>query len=308
MRISLSLLVILLFSSCKTSKINVAAVKNFAGATKDIATNTTAVYKNMWELKYDIVQLSIAGVDSPAYLIESLNENYNQKVESEANATGYASLYGILSSYATLLMALTNEDDLKNLRTEVGDLQCNMDSVIKKYNRFCPRPLSPSLGNFMSKIVFAAGDYRLKKMQKMFLKESIDSGYDAIMEVCDNYSKLFAPRIKSDIDMIPADISSAYTGFLETLRSAKNTTINHPFLYFSSYNPIYLDMVRRQKQIELVYQQNEAAIENIRKSFMRLKQAYVKKLTKKEWLDQNKNLIVSAHELKKAYEKLSIKK
>ncbi|MES2773314.1 MAG: hypothetical protein V4722_03970 [Bacteroidota bacterium] len=299
---------LLVLTSCGTQKINIGAVKSFASATKDIAANTTAVYKNMWELKYDVVQLSIATVDSPAYLIESLNENYQQKTESESNAIGYSSLYGVLSTYSTLLLALTSEDDFKNLKKEAGDLQCSMDSVVKKYNRFCRKPLPLSLGNFVSRIVVAAGDFQLKKMQKMFLKESIDSGYSAIMDICDNYNTLFAPRIKQDIDRLPNDINDAYTGFLETIRSAKNPSINQPYLFYANYNPLYLDMIRRHQQIEQVFKQNVAAIESIRKSITRLKNAYEVKLTSEEWITENKNLVVSAHELKKAYLALTNKK
>lgn len=297
-----------MLGACSSQKINVAAVKSVAGATKDIAANTTAVYKNMWQLKYDIVQLSIATTDSPAYLIESLNENFQQKIESESNAAEYASLYGILVSYSTLLEALTSDEDYKNLKKDAGDWQCNMDSLVRKYNQFCPRPLPVSLGNFMSKIIVSMGEYHLRKMQKKFLKESIDSGYSAVMDVCDNYSKLFAPRIKQDIDGIPADINSAYTGFLETIRSARNTSINQPYLYYTNYNPLYLDMIRRHGQIKSVYEQNLAAIQNIRKSFTRLKESYTYKLTRKEWIEENKNLVLSAHELKKAWLNLSTEK
>jgi hypothetical protein len=64
MRIIVSGLLIMQLASCGSQKINIGAVKSFAGSTKDISANTTAVYENMWQLKYDIVQLSIATIDS----------------------------------------------------------------------------------------------------------------------------------------------------------------------------------------------------------------------------------------------------
>jgi hypothetical protein len=235
-----------------------------------------------------------------AYLIESLNENYQQKIESENNAETYASLYGVPNTYATIMLGLTNEEDFKKLKNGVADLQCNMDLATKKYNVFCRRPLPLSLGRFVSKIAITIGDFRLKKMQKMFLKEAIDSGYDAILEICDNYSQLFAPRIKKDLDRLPNDINSAYTGFLETLKTAKNATTNQPYLFYTQYNPIYLDMIRRQQLIGQVYEQNITAIQNIRKSMVRLKESALVNLSNEDWILKNKDLVLSAHELKRA--------
>ncbi len=298
MRIFFSGIIIMILASCSSQKINIGAVKTFAGSTKNISTNTAAVYENMWQLKHDIVQLSIATIDSPAYLIESLNENYQQKLESENNAATYESLYGVLNDYATIMLSLTNEEDFKNLKKGVADLQCSMDLATKKYNEFCRRPLPLSLGSFVSKIAITIGDFRLKKMQKLFLKESIDSGYEAVMEICDNYSQLFAPRIKKDIDRLPNDINNAYTGFLETLKTAKNSTTNQPYLFYTQYNPIYLDMIRRHQLINQVYEQNMAAIQNIRKGMIRLKESYLLQLTNKDWVEKNKDLVLSAHQLK----------
>ncbi len=300
MRIFFSGIILTVLVSCGSQKINMSGVKSFAGSTKDISENTSAVYDNMWQLKYDIVQLSIATIDSPAYLIESLNENYQQKIESENNAAAYASLYGVLNTYATIMKALTNEDDFKNLRNGVTDLQCNMELATKKYNEFCRKPLPLSLGRFVSKIAINVGEFRLKKMQKFFLKESIDSGYEAVIDICDNYHNQFAPRIKKDIDRLPNDINSAYTGFLETLKTAKNSTTNQPYLFYSQYNPIYLDMIRRHQLIDQVYEQNAVAIQNIRKSMVRLKESALVNLTNEDWIFKNKDLVLSAHELKRA--------
>jgi hypothetical protein len=300
-----ALILVLVAVGCKviTSK-QAKSIQSLAAAMKTSVSAPGILTKQYYEINTDLQKLNVSFKTDTSSRIEFMQDVLDAEKQKDSIVKSYSSAYGILATYADLLLALTNDTAQAHLTKQNTAFVAAFDTAMVKYNGYTGGTKLPmSLGGLVSAGIMALGTQRIKHLQRKYLLELIEQSDSLVGLICDNYTIIDHYKDSTRISINRETVQNSYIKFLTRLHAKPGNNLNF-YNYYKDYDPLYYNWMYKLDILELLDKDNVAAFRKLKTAHATLLLDLHKKTTKSELLDRLKDLYGSVNGIVDKYNKL----
>jgi hypothetical protein len=222
----LYILLIFILAGCGTSKFlkpcQIIAIDGFGKGMATIGSSYPAIAEKVNDLSLENIQMEQATfvVDTPAQSHASIMNNLTDTIAESISQTDLINLNAIdqmqgawilCSRYVELLKAITNPDNGKTFSATAETWTPSVDSIVSKYSLCFPNTkVNAGIGPLFSALAQHLGDRKLKRKQKEYVTEAVDSAKDFVFIILETVRTIQVAELQKDINSLKVNYFENY--------------------------------------------------------------------------------------------------
>jgi len=124
----------------------------------------------------------------------------------------FRSAWSLCNRYSELILAVANPELSKTLKTAADSWKPAVDSLVSKYNSFFPTAtVNANFGKLFSSIALHFGTRKIKKEQKKYVEQAMDTGNAIITRILETIKDPILKSVNGEIETLQNNYSSNYT-------------------------------------------------------------------------------------------------
>lgn len=280
------------------------SIQSLATAMKTSVSAPGVLTDQYYGINTDLQKLMISFKTDTASRIELMQDVLDVERTKDSIVKMYNSAYGVLATYADLLLALTNDTAQARLTRQNTAFVTAVDTALVKYNAYTEGTKIPlSLGGLISTGIMAIGTQRIKHLQRKYLVQLVEQTDSLVNLICDNYLVIDHYKDSTRITIDRETVQNAYTKFLNRMYVRPNNNLNF-YDYYKDYDPLYYNWMYKLDILAQLDRDNVAAFRKLKTAHATLLLELHKKASVAELFDRIKDLYGSVNGIVDKYNKL----
>ena len=294
---------------CHTlSKVQSKSVADFAKDCSLIAEVPISVHKKIhdfenFEINKDL-ESRIADID-----VRELNNElkksfdllkYNDSVTNEFNIK-----YLIFIKISELLLVFTDGKYSEQFSKSVNDGAPVLNNLITQYNSTQSKParIPKSIGSLVGEITTAAGQRKLKWMQRKYLVKFINASDTLFTSITDDFISGDYPSMINQHKNLVKGEAIFFPTYVQDLKRNDSANINHPEYLQEHVIKVYKGRQLALENINTLIGISLKNMQTLKNTFDKIKVSLNTKLSLKEQYEEFKELNLEAAKIKSIYKK-----
>ncbi len=251
------------------------ATQKFAQVSSAVTKIPADIYYRIYLLRGDAQSLQLNTVVSTNDQVKEsvlfLKKDFEEKMAFLALAEEYSAAYEIVEQYAHLVASLLDPAYQKHFAKTKVLWQVGFEKMLVKYNAASSNKIPGSVGAFTATLVQEIGKLKFGAIQKKYLRQALQTGYEPLTAICDDYLKLDSSKIQGELKVLPAYLENNFASFLENMRAYEKEG-NNPYDYYATYSPIYHRWLGQLNDLNLISMKTNECFRHLKTSYKALLQ------------------------------------